>query len=360
MAKKHKIKNLRIPGPTKLFPEARELMGQEAFNHRGPRFEELMRDVTKKLKIIFHTKNDILILTASGTGGLEAAIVNTVSPGDKVLAVSIGSFGDRFAQIAKAHGADLTILRYKSGTAADPKEIEKTLKENPNIKTLLITHNETSTGVKNDLETISKIAKKNKILFIVDAVSSLAAMPLPIDKWGIDIAITGSQKGFGIPPGLTMISMSKKAWDKSKKTKSNKFYFDLNIAKSALNNGQTPFTPATHQIDALNKGLDILFREGLDNMIKRHINAHEKIKKEVKEMGLKLLASDTDSSPVVTAIKTDNAGLIIKQMREKGIELAGGYGDLAGKIFRIGHLGYFDMKEIDEVLKELRKITKSL
>jgi len=352
-------KNLRIPGPTTLYPQVQKSMGRAAFNHRGPEFEELLVKATKQLQEVFHTKEDILILTASGTGGLEAAIVNTLSAKDKVLAVSIGTFGDRFSQIAKAYGANVVDLPYPYGQAADPADIKKALKKHSDIKAVLITHNETSTGVLNDLKTITKIVKTNsQALLIVDGVSSVAAIPLRTDEWGCDIVITASQKGFGTPPGLAMISMSKKAWEYYEKAKMPRFYWDLGKAKASLAKKQTPFTPATHQIDGLNTALTIMLKESLPVIIERHNRAAQKIRAGVKALELELLADDEYASTVLTSVRTDRAPEIVKAMRKNGVEIAGGYGPLAGKIFRIGHLGYFTEDEIDETLAVLRDVLK--
>lgn len=349
--------NLRIPGPTTLYPQVRQKMGGLAFNHRGPEFEKIITEVTKKLQKVFHTKSDVLILTASGTGGLEAAIVNTLSPKDKVIAVSIGTFGDRFAQIAKAYGAKVVDIKYPYGQPADPVDIKNVLVKNPDTKAVLITHNETSTGVTNDLKTIAKIVKENSnALLIVDGVSSVAAIPLPTDKWNCDVVITASQKGFGTPPGLAIISMNKKAWDYYDVAKMPRFYLDLGKAKKSLGYKQTPFTPATHQIDALNTGLDLMLKETLPVIIKRHSDTAQKVRREVQEMGFELLAPISHASPVLTSVKSDKTEKIVKEMRRRGIELGGGYGPLAGKIFRIGHLGFFKMAEIDQALKALKSI----
>lgn len=348
--------NLRIPGPTTLYPQVRKKMGRAAFNHRGPEFEELIADVTKKLQEVFHTKEDVLLLTASGTGAMEAAIVNTLSPRDKVIVISIGTFGDRFSQIASAYGAKVINLSYPYGQAADPEDLSETLAKNPDTKAVLVTHNETSTGVTNDLRIIAKIVNKHGCLLIVDGVSSVAAIPLRTDEWGCDVVITASQKGFGTPPGLSMISMSKKAWKYYEKAKMPRFYLDLGKAKKSLADKQTPFTPATHQIDALNVGLDIMLKETLPVIIERHKAAAQKVRAVVRELGLELLADDKHASTVLTSVKTDRAPEIVKAMRKKGVEIAGGYGPLKGKIFRIGHLGFFTTDEIDETLKTLRSV----
>lgn len=354
-----KIVNLRIPGPTTLYPNVRTIMGGPAFNHRGPQFEKLLTEVTAKLKKVFRTKSDILLLTASGTGGLEAAIVNTLSPKDKVIAVSIGTFGDRFSEIAASYGANVIELKYPYGQTADPVDVKKLLVQNPDTKAVLLTHNETSTGVTNDLQKIAKIVKENSnSLLLVDGVSSVGAIPLLTDKWGCDVVITASQKGFGTPPGIAMISMNKAAWDAYKKSKMPKFYFDLGKAKKSFDSAQTPFTPATHQIDALNIALDLMFRETLPAITKRHVNATKKIRSAIRKMGLELFASDKNASIVLTSVKTDRAAEIVKAMREKGVEVAGGYGELKGHTFRIGHLGYFTEQEINETLKVLKSVLR--
>jgi aspartate aminotransferase-like enzyme len=353
--------NLRIPGPTTLFPIVRKIMGGEAFNHRGPRFEEILSETSEKLKEVFHTKEDVFVLTTSGTGGLEAAIVNTLSPMDKVISVSIGTFGDRFSEIAKSYGANVIDLKYIYGTFAEPEDIKKVLLKHPDTKAVLITHNETSTGVTNDLKTIAQIVKANsQALLIVDGVSSVAAIPLNTDEWKCDVVVTASQKGFGVPPGLAMLSFNKKAWDAYNKSKMPKFYFDLGKAKKSLEKKQTPFTPAIHQIEALNAGLDIMLRETLPVTIKRHLNTMHKVRKEIRKMGFELLADDDHASSVLTSVKSDKSAEIVKDMRKKGVEIAGGYGPLAGKIFRIGHLGHFTVKEITHTLKTIKEVASKI
>ena len=250
--------NLRIPGPTPVPEDVLEASAQPMINHRGPEFKELIYGVTAKLKKVFFTENDVLILTASGTGAMEAAIVNTLSPGDKVLAVSVGSFGDRFTAISQRYGANVTRLDFEWGKAADPEAIRQALKKDPGIKAVTVTHNETSTGITNDLEAIAGIVKGefNKLL-LVDAVSSLGCLPLYTDQWKIDAVATSSQKGFMVPPGLAFISFSKEAWQAYETAKMPRFYFDLRSAKRYLEErGQTPFTPAVSIFYALDVALD--------------------------------------------------------------------------------------------------------
>ncbi|CAI8031171.1 Soluble hydrogenase, small subunit [Geodia barretti] len=236
--------NLRTPGPTPIPDDIVEAMGTPMINHRGPEFDELIKKCTAQLKQVFMTDNDLFILTASGTGALEAALVNTLSPGDKVVAATAGSFGDRFIDMAEAFGADLTRLDFEWGEPIDPDAIRQSLRDDPEIKAVMVTHNETSTGVTHPLEEIARIAKQefNKLL-LVDAVSSLGCLPLPVDAWDCDLVGTASQKGFMIPPGLAFISVSDRAWEAQKTASMPRFYFDLEEAKRTLERGQTPFTP---------------------------------------------------------------------------------------------------------------------
>jgi aspartate aminotransferase-like enzyme len=218
-------------------------MARQMINHRGTEFTALLNGVTDKLKQLFQTKNDVFLLSGSGTGGLEAAIVNTLSPDDKVLSVSIGVFGDRFAAIAQRFGVDVIHLRSEWGKAADPGEVRQVLQAEPKVKAVMVTHNETSTGVTNDLAAISSVVKEFDKLLLVDAISSLGSINLPVDEWRCDVAITGSQKGWMVPPGMAMVSVSDEAWQAHAQAKIPRFYWDFAQAKNYLERGQTPWTP---------------------------------------------------------------------------------------------------------------------
>ncbi len=350
--------NLRIPGPTPCPDEVLKAMGRQMINHRGPEFAKTLNDVTAKLKQIFQTQNDVLVLTGSGTGGLEAAVVNTLSPGDKVLSVSIGVFGDRFATIAKTFGADVIPLKFEWGKAADVAEIKSALKKNPDAKAVLVTHNETSTGVTNDLEKISAVVKEADKLLLVDAISSLGSIDLPIDKWGCDVTLTGSQKGWMVPPGLVMAAVSKKAWEAGASARMPRFYWDFGKAKSYLEKGQTPWTPAISIVFALSVALDMMLEEGMANIFARHAKLAEKTRKGVKAMGLKLFADEKYASNTVTSINAPEGVVVkdlLKLLREKyDVVLSGGQAALQDKIFRIGHLGWVHDEDIDAALKALK------
>ena len=350
--------NLRIPGPTPVPDEALKAMAMQMINHRGPEFVKALNEVTEKLKTVFQTKNDMLTFTAAGTGGLEAAIVNTLSPGDKVLATSIGVFGDRFTKIAQTYGADVIPLKFEWGKAADADAIRKALQADPKIKAVLVTQNETSTGVTNDLAAICPVVKEFDKLLLVDAISGLGAIDLPVDKWHCDVTVTGSQKAWMVPPGLTMVSVSKEAWQAHAEAKMPRFYFDFSKAKSYLEKGQTPWTPAVSIIFALNVTLDMILKEGLANVFARHIRVAKAARDGIKSLGLSLFADERYVSETVTPVVAP-PGLDVKAMlkilrEEYQVVLAGGQQDLSGKIFRIGHLGWVNEKDIAGVISALK------
>ena len=349
--------NLRIPGPTPCPDVVLKEMGRQMINHRGPEFKKVLFDVTDKLKQVFKTKNDVFILTGSGTGGLEAAVVNSFSPGDKVLSVSIGVFGDRFAAIAKEFGADVIDLKYDWGKAADAGEIIEALNKEPAIKAVLVTHNETSTGVTNDLAGISSVVKESGKLLVVDAISSLGSIELPIDKWQCDVVVTGSQKGWMVPPGLTMVSVSQQAWQANAEATMPRFYWDFAKAKSYIEKGQTPWTPAVSILFALDVALDMIIKKGIDTIIAHQAHIAQMTRDGVKALGLSLFADEKYASNTVTSIAAPDGLDVIKMLKilreEHDTVLGGGQQHMAGKIFRIGHLGWITEEDINMVLKSL-------
>ena len=352
--------NLRIPGPTPVPDKVLQAMARPMVNHRGPEFAQALNDATAKLKQLFQTKNDVFVLTGSGTGGLEAIIVNTLSPGDKVLSVSIGVFGERFGTIAKQFGAEVIPLRSEWGKAADPDAIRQALKAEPRIKAVLVTHNETSTGVTNDLASISSAVKEFDKLLLVDAISSLGSIDLPVDDWHCDVVVTGSQKGWMVPPGLVMVSINQKGWQAHSTAKMPRFYWDFSKAKNSLEKGQTPWTPALSIVFALSVSLEMMVEEGLPNIVARHARIGKTVRDGVKSLGLSLFADEKYASNTVTAVAA-SGGLDIKKMRkimneEHQIVLAGGQQTLDGKIFRIGHLGWVTEDDIKAVLSALEVV----
>jgi aspartate aminotransferase-like enzyme len=331
-------------------------------NHRGPQFGQMLNDITAKLKQVFQTKSDVFLLTGSGTGGLEAAIVNTLSPGDKVLSVSIGVFGERFGAIAGQFGAEVIPLRFEWGTAADADAVRQALKAEPKIKAVLVTHNETSTGVTNDLEAISSVVKEFDKLLLVDAISSLGSINLPVDDWHCDVVVTGSQKGWMIPPGLAMVSVSQEAWQAQAKARMPRFYWDFTQAKSYLEKAtaQTPWTPAISVVFGLSVSLDMMLKEGLANIFARHARVARATRNGAKSLGLSLFAEERHASNTVTAVAAAD-GLDTKKMlkilrEEYKVILSGGQQKLDGKIFRIGHLGWVTEDDIKAVISAIKVV----
>ena len=353
------MEQLRIPGPTPVPDDVRQAMARQMINHRGPEFAETINRATNNLKTFFQTGNDVFILTGSGTGGLEAAAVNVLSPGDKVLSVSQGVFGERFAMIARSFGAEIIPLQFEWGTAPDPDEVRKAIRANNDIKTVLVTHNETSTGVTCDLESLSKVIKDAGKLLVVDAISSMSSIDLPVDDWKCDIVVTGSQKGWMIPPGLAMISVSEEAWKAHASATMPRVYWDFTRAKSYLEKGQTPWTPAVSLFFALDVALQMMLEEGFKNIIARHSRVAEKARQGVKSLGLSLFADERYTSNTVTAVKATN-GLDTKKLlkilrQEYKIILGGGQQKLDGQIFRIGHLGWVNESDIETVVNSLKE-----
>jgi aspartate aminotransferase-like enzyme len=352
------MEQLRIPGPTPCPKEVLQAMSRQMINHRGPQFAQMLNDVTAKLKECFQTKEDVFLLTGSGTGGLEAAIVNTLSPGDKVLSVSIGVFGERFANIAQQFGAEVVPLKFEWGKAADPDAVREALKKEPGIKAVLVTHNETSTGVTNDLEAISSVVKQADKLLLVDAISSLGSINLPVDAWHCDVVVTASQKGWMVPPALAMVSVNQEAWQAHAKAKMPRFYWDFTKAKKYLETGETPWTPAVSVVFGFVVALDMMLKEGMNNVFARHARVGKAARDGVKSLGLSLFADEKYASNTVTAVAGTD-GLDIKKMRkilreEHQVILSGGQQKLDGKIFRIGHLGWVNEDDIKEVISKIK------
>lgn len=353
------MQNLRIPGPTPCPPETLSELSGQMINHRGPEFAELQGRIMERLKSFFRTENEVYVLTSSGTGAMEAAIVNTLSPGDHVLAVSIGEFGERFASIAVAYGADVRRLDFEPGTAAQPDAVAAALKEDPEIKAVLVTHNETSTGVTNDLEAIGKAIREVNpdVLYLVDAISSLGCIPFATDAWGVDVATTCSQKGFMIPPGLAFITLSPRAWAAYEQSKMPKFYLDAGLYRSYAQKGQPPWTPAVSLYYGLDTALEMMVAEGFEQVHARHHDIAEHTRQRLKGLGLQLLARGNEASDTVTSVVVpqgvDAAALLKVLNSEHNVVLASGQGKLTGKIVRIGHMGIVDKADIDGAIDAL-------
>lgn len=351
--------NLRIPGPTPLPLEVLEAGATQMINHRGPEFAEMLSRISEGLKQVYHTQNDVLILTASGTGSMEAAVANHISPGDRVLVVTIGVFGKRFVDLVNAYGGEAKELAFEFGTAADPNQVDDALAEDPAIRVVLIQHNETSTGVTNiHLPEIATAVRNRDRLLIVDAISSLSSIPCPVDEWDLDVVASGAQKGFMVAPGLSFVSVNERGWDMQERCTTPRFYFDLRRARNSQENGQTPWTPAVTSFFQLDRGLELMFAEGLDNIYDRHHSLAEMVRDGVRDLGLDLFASEGVESDTVTAIRVpdgiDGRELLATARTEFDTVFAGGQGALSGEIVRFGHLGFVSEDDIRSGLSALQ------
>lgn len=340
---------LMIPGPTQVPPAVVGAMSRPIIGHRTDDFADMFKRIVEKLQVVFQTKNDIFVLTHSGTGGMEMAIANAVSPGDKVLALVTGNFGERFAKMAKEYGADVDEVVFEWGTNVDLKVVEERIASNE-YKVVLATQNETSTGVTNDIAGIGALAGKTPALFLVDGVSGVGGIEIKMDEWNIDILVTASQKAMMLPPGLAMVAVSEKAWKVVEKNTSPRFYLSLPAAKKSYQKWNTAYTPGVTLFAGLDAALDMMMAEGMDNVYARHKLLAKATRAAVKSLGLKMLAADEYASPVITSIISpegidgDNIRKVLK--KEFGVTFAGGQGKLKGKIFRIAHMGFADTMDV--------------
>ena len=341
---------LMIPGPTPVPEKVLLSLAKHPIGHRSGDFSKIIAEINQNLQWLHQTKNEVLSLNVSGTGAMEAGMINFLSPGDRVLVGVNGKFGDRWAQIAEVFGLQTERISAEWGKPLDTEEFRSKLEADTNkeIKAVIITHSETSSGVLNDLETINQYVKNHgEALIIVDAVTSLGAYNLPIDDLGLDVVASGSQKGYMIPPGLGFIAVSDKAWSAYENCQFPRFYMDLGKYKKANAKNSTPFTPPVNLMYGLQTALQMMQREGLENIFARHLRLTKATRAAIQALGLNLFAPDDAASTAVTAIATDDAEKIRAIMRQKyDIALAGGQDHLKGKIFRIGHLGFISDRDI--------------
>jgi aspartate aminotransferase-like enzyme len=350
---------LLTPGPTPLPPEVRAAMARPIIHHRTPQFQAVLKEAAEGLRYVFQSKNDIFILASSGTGAMEAAVINILSCGDTALVVQGGKFGERWTEICQAYGINAEVLDVEWGQAVSPAELEKRLKANPKIKAVFTTLCETSTGVANDIAACGRLVKDTPAVLVVDAISGLGAIDLKADDWSCDVVVSGSQKGLMLPPGLGFISVSPKAAKLIEGSKSPRYYFDLKKAKKAFDKTDTPFTPAITLIIALNAALKMIKQEGLDAVFARHKKLADATRAAAKALGLELFAPAAGSD-VVTSVKVP-AGIdgekLVKTMRDTyGVTIAGGQAELKGKIFRFAHMGFIEEFDIIAGISCLEKV----
>ncbi len=345
-----------IPGPTPVPERVLEALGRHPIGHRSKDFQTIVKSTTENLQWLHQTKNEILTITGSGTAAMEAGIINTLRKGDTVICGENGKFGQRWVKVAEEFGLKVIQINAEWGKPLDPENFKDILENdlNKDIKAVILTHSETSTGVINDLKTISKYIREHKqALSIIDCVTSIGAFNVPTDEWELDIVASGSQKGYMIPPGLSFISMSDKAWRANELSNLPKFYLDLKSYKKSLANNSNPFTPSVNLIFALDEALRMMKDEGLENIFQKHERHKLAVSQAAKKLNLKLFASEESLSPSITAIEAQgfDAESFRKSIQDKyGIQLAGGQDHLKGKIFRVGHLGYINDRDIISVI----------
>ena len=341
-------KYLLAPGPTPVPESVLLAMAQPIFHHRTPQFEALFAETAKSLQGLFKTTQDVIMLASSGTGAMEAAVINTTSPGDRVLVVDGGKFGERWAKISASYGLTVDVIKVEWGTAVDPAAIAKALKAHPETKLVLMQGSETSTTVLHPVAEVAKITRETDTLLVVDGITAVGVLDMPMDALGIDVLLTGSQKALMLPPGLAFVALSEKAWKAAAASKQPRFYFDLKRERDNQQKHTTAWTPAISLIFGLHEALRLMFAEGLDNVFARHERLAKATRAGAEALGLKLVAP-TAPSPATTGIYLPDGvpGKIVGYLRDKvGITFAGGQDQLKGKICRVAHLGYIGSFDI--------------
>jgi len=353
---------IMAPGPTPVPEEVLLEIAKPIIHHRTSQYQDIFKKAVERLKYVFKTKNDVFTFASSGTGAMEAAVVNVLSAGDKAIVVRGGKFGERFGELCKAYGIEMIPVDVEWGRAVDPKVVKDKLEASKGVKAVFATLTETSTGTRNDIEAIAKITSSTDAVLIVDAISGLCADELDTDGWKVDVVCGGSQKGMMLPPGLAFLSVGKKAMDRVAKSDIPKYYFDLKAYKKSLDKNDVPWTPAVGLVRGLCKAIDIIKEEGMENVLARHARLAKATRAAVAALGLEIFSSSPSNA--VTAVKAPegiDGQLLVKTMRNKyGVTIAGGQGHVKGKIFRIAHMGYmveFDtitaISALETALKEL-------
>jgi len=355
---------LRIPGPTPLPERVVRSMNRPMIDHRGPEFAAILDAIAAGAKRVFKTSNDLLLFTSSGTGGLESAVANLVSPGDEVVVALCGNFGERFAALAAAYGTDVVRLEFEWGQPVDPDDLARVLESHPKAKVVLLTHNETSTGLTNPLRQLARVARDADRVVVVDGVSSIGSIAIETDAWGIDVAVSASQKGWMAPPGLALVSVSDRAWAQQAKAKAPRFYFDWKETKGWADKGMTPFTPAISVAFALQEGLLMLEEEGLGNVYERHARLARATQAGLVALGFQLYAREGYRSNTVTSA-VPPPGLDVAALRKLldskyGVVIAGGQGKMTGKMIRVGHLGAVAEGDVVQVIWALEQSLEEL
>jgi aspartate aminotransferase-like enzyme len=351
--------HLLAPGPTPIPPEVLQAIAQPILHHRTPEFEALFGRVRAGLAELIGTRSEVIVLAASGTGALEAAVVNLCSPGDEILAVLCGKFGERWADIGRAFGLTVHALDAPYGDTVAPERVAAALRAHPKARALFVTQSETSTGVLEDVEAYAALTRRTDTLCVVDTVSSLGVVPCPMDAWGIDAVVAGSQKGLMCPPGLAFVALNDRAWRAAEQARCPRFYWDLPTERRWQAKNQGQFTPAVSLLAGLDVALRLLRAEGLTEVYRRHDRLARGARAGAEALGLALFARATPS-PAVTAIVpprgVDGEAVVRAYGADDNITIAGGQGEMKGKLFRLAHLGWVDESDLIVGLASLERV----
>jgi aspartate aminotransferase-like enzyme len=352
---------LLAPGPTPIPPEVLAAMAQPIIHHRTPEYEALFSEVRQGLRQLFQCGRDVLMFAASGTGAMEGAVVNTCSPGDSVIVVRGGKFGERWAEICAAHGLQVIPVDVPYGQSVDPAAVAAALHAHAEARALFATHSETSTGAVHDVQSLAALVVGTDALLVVDAITSLGVMDLPMDAWGVDVVVAGSQKALMLPPGLAFAALSDRAWGRVPDARLPKYYFDFGRERRAIAKNQSAYTPAVSLVAALRESLRLILAEGLPAVFARHARLAGATRAAVRALGLSLFA-DTPGA-ACTAVRAPagiEAGRIVKGLRARGVTIAGGQGSMKGEIFRIAHMGYVDTFDVLTAIAALEMVLAEL
>jgi aspartate aminotransferase-like enzyme len=352
---------LLAPGPTPVPPVVLQAMAQPMIHHRTPEYEALFAEVRRDLRTLFQCRNEVLMFAASGTGAMEGAVVNALSPGDHAIVVQGGKFGERWAEICQAYGVSVLSVTAPYGQSVEPAMVAEALRQSPGAKIVFATHSETSTGAVHDIQALAGIVRRTDALLAVDAITSLGVMDLPMDSWGVDVVVSGSQKALMLPPGLAFAALSDKAWARVPEARLPKFYFNFAKERKAIAENQSAYTPAVSLVVGLRESLRLILAEGLPNVFARHDRLARAARAGVQALGLTLFADHPGAA--CTAVKAPEGiggDAIVKGLRKRGITIAGGQGSMKGTMFRIAHMGHVDAFDVLTALGGLEMVLADL
>jgi aspartate aminotransferase-like enzyme len=352
---------LLAPGPTPVPPSVLQAMAAPIIHHRTPEYEALFAEVRASLRRVFQCATEVLMFAASGTGAMEGAVVNTLSPGDPVIVIRGGKFGERWAEICEAHGVRVIPVDVPYGKSVDPAVVAETLARTPEVRAVFATHSETSTGAVHDVQALAAITRRSEALLVVDAITSLGVMDLPMDAWGVDIVVAGSQKALMLPPGLAFAALSERAWARVPTARLPRFYFDFARERKAILGNQSAYTPAVSLVVGLRESLRLILAEGLPAVFARHARLADATRAGVTALGLALFAERPGNACTAACPPQGiGGGAVVKGMRKRGITIAGGQGSMKGQMFRISHMGYVDGFDVLTALAALEMVLADL